>query len=301
MMRELSLFTGAGGGLLGTHLLGWRPVGYVEFNDYCQRVIAQRIADGILPNAPIFGDVRQFVESGAAAQYRGFADVVTGGFPCQPFSVAGKRAGADDARNMWPATIATIRAVRPRYAFLENVPGILSSGYFGTILRDLAESGYDCRWRVLSAAELGAPHKRDRLWICAYTQGERARGLPVRQGRPQQASTDTYRLGEDVADTNGMGSEGWRLSERTIEEIAGTGSNSQDAGDSSGARLSNRRASQVGQPGAQSQLKRPSWWEVEPPLGRVVDGYAGRVDELKAIGNAQVASVAAAAWRLLTQ
>jgi len=97
-VNELSLFSGAGGGLLGTHLLGWKHIGYVEFNDYCQRVIAARIKDGILDNAPIFTDVCQFVQSGAAQQYRGFADVVTAGFPCQPFSVAGKRAGADDER-----------------------------------------------------------------------------------------------------------------------------------------------------------------------------------------------------------
>ena len=80
-MRELPLFTGAGGGLLGTKLLGWTNVGYVEWNDYCQRVIAQRIADGYLDSAPIFTDVREFAQSGAADQYRGIADVVTGGFP----------------------------------------------------------------------------------------------------------------------------------------------------------------------------------------------------------------------------
>lgn len=166
-MRELSLFTGAGGGLLGTHLLGWEAIGYVEWDEYCQQVIAARIADGYLRPAPIFTDVREFLESGAAAEYRGFADVVTAGFPCQPFSTAGKREGADDERNMWPATIGVIRVVRPRFALLENVPGLLSSGYFGTILGDLAASGYDARWRVLSAAELGAPHRRDRLWIAA--------------------------------------------------------------------------------------------------------------------------------------
>lgn len=172
-MRELSLFSGAGGGLLGTHLLGWTPIGYVEYDDYCQRVIRQRIIDEVLPNAPIFGDVRTFISEGYAASYQGMADVITGGFPCQPFSVAGKQLGADDPRNMWPATVECIRIIRPRYAFLENVPGILSSGYFGTILGDLAESGYDARWRILSAAEVGAPHRRNRLWIVAYSASER--------------------------------------------------------------------------------------------------------------------------------
>lgn len=172
-MNELSLFTGAGGGLLGTKLLGWKHVGYVEFNDYCQRVIAARIADGYLDNAPIFGDVRQFIQSGYAEQYRGFVDVVTAGFPCQPFSNAGLQLGADDPRNMWPATIECLRVVRPKYALLENVPGLLTSGYFGTVLGDLAQSGFDCRWRILSAAETGAPHKRDRLWIVAISNGNK--------------------------------------------------------------------------------------------------------------------------------
>jgi len=87
-MNELSLFTGAGGGLLGTKLLGWNPIGYVEWDDYCQRVIAQRIKDGFLPDAPIFGDIKTFIDSGCAELYRGVTDVISAGFPCQPFSVA---------------------------------------------------------------------------------------------------------------------------------------------------------------------------------------------------------------------
>lgn len=166
-MNELSLFTGIGGGLLGTKLLGWRSIGYVEINEYCRRVLEQRIKDGILDDAPIFGDIQEFNRT-YAGEFKGMVDVITAGFPCQPFSVAGKRQGADDERNMWPATIECIRKIRPRYTLLENVPGLLTSGYFGTILRDLAESGYDCRWRCLSAAEVGAPHLRDRLWIMAY-------------------------------------------------------------------------------------------------------------------------------------
>lgn len=169
VMRELSLFSGIGGGLLGTHcLLGWETKGYVEINDYCQRVIKQRIEDGILDDAPIFGDIRSFIDQGFAEAYQGMVDVVTAGFPCQPFSCAGKRKGAFDKRNMWPETIECIRTIRPKFAFLENVPGLLTSGYFGTVLGDLAESGYNALWRILSAAEMGAPHKRDRLWMLAY-------------------------------------------------------------------------------------------------------------------------------------
>ena len=175
-MTELSLFTGAGGGLLGTKLLKWRTLGYVEYEDYCQRVIAQRIKDGLLDDAPIFGDIRAFNDSGHAASYQGMVDVITAGFPCPAFSVAGKRKADADERNMWPETIRTIRIIRPRFCLLENVSGLLSvrgtdgRPYFGRVLGDLAESGYDARWRVLSAAECGAPHKRDRLWIVAHAR-----------------------------------------------------------------------------------------------------------------------------------
>mgnify|MGYP006921396166 FL=1 len=168
-MRELSLFSGAGGGLLGTKLMGWKHVGYVEWNEYCQRVIAARIADGYLDEAPIFTDVREFVQSGAADQYRGIADVVSAGFPCQPFSVAGEQLAEADERNMWPATKAIIRAVRPKHLLLENVTALLTSGYFGVILSDLAEMGFVGRWGCIPASACGAPHERDRLWIVAHS------------------------------------------------------------------------------------------------------------------------------------
>ena len=168
-MRELSLFTGAGGGVLGSKLLGWKTVGYVEWNEYCQRVIAQRIKDGILDEAPIFGDLRTFVSEGFAEQYKGMVDVITAGFPCQPFSVAGQRRGEADERNMWPATVECIDAVGPPYVLLENVPGLLNNKYIGTIYRDLAERGYNVRWRCLSCAEVGGPHLRDRWFALAYT------------------------------------------------------------------------------------------------------------------------------------
>lgn len=212
-MKELSLFTGGGGGLLASHLLGWTPIGYVEWNDYAQRIIAARIRDGCLPNAPIFGDIRTFISDGYAASYQGMVDVVSGGFPCQPFSNAGKRLGENDPRNMWPATINVIRMVRPRFTLLENVPGLLTSGYFGTILGDLAESGYDARWRILSAAELGAPHKRDRLWIVAHAD----RAQRTVHQRPIQAPVQMRK--------NALGASWW-MSEPAVPRVdAGMASN----------------------------------------------------------------------------
>lgn len=186
-MKELSLFSGAGGGLLGSKLLGWRTVGYVEFNDYCQRVIKQRITDGILDNAPIFGDIRAFNSEGYAASYKGMVDVITGGFPCQPHSVCGKQLGGADERNMWPETRECIRIVQPRFAWLENVTGIISSGYIGEVLSDLSKIGYNARWCVLSASDCGAEHKRQRVWILAYSCQVRWR--PSREGKVDRKFT----------------------------------------------------------------------------------------------------------------
>lgn len=198
-MRELSLFTGAGGGLLGTKLLGWTHVGYVEWNEYCQRVIAARIADGYLDEAPIFGDVRAFVRDGYAQAYSGLVDVVSGGFPCQPFSSSGRQLAEDDPRNMWPATRDVIRIVRPRGVLLENVTGLLASGYFGSILADLAALGFVGRWGCVSAGATGADHQRERVWIVAHADGERLQGSGQRVDAFNPAP-DAYREASGLVD-----------------------------------------------------------------------------------------------------
>lgn len=277
-MRELSLFSGAGGGLLGTKLLGWRTVGYVEWNEYCKRVIAARIADGYLDRAPIFGDVRQFVESGAAREYRGFADVVTGGFPCQPFSVAGKQQAADDSRNMWPATRDCIRDVQPRSVLLENVPGLISCGYLGTVITDLAALGYVGRWGVIGAADCGAPHERDRLWVVAHSSRQQRNG--------------------------GSNHAGKFLGRRAVSEF-GNGGRAQDISDADRSQREGRRASVGVQPEYADAGCRRGWWSTDPAddpksrLGRMAPRLANGVDRLKAIGNGQVPAVVARAWREL--
>lgn len=171
ILTELSLFSGAGGGLLASkYLLGWKTVGMVEYDTYCQKILRQRQKDGLLDKCPIFGDINDFVGEGFAEVYQGMVDIVSAGFPCQPFSVAGKRQEQNDSRNMWPATLRVIEIVKPKYAFLENVPGLLSSGYFQNILLELFEAGYNAKWTMLGAGDVGAPHKRKRLWILAYAK-----------------------------------------------------------------------------------------------------------------------------------
>lgn len=169
-VNELSLFSGIGGGCIASMMLGHRIIGYVEKDEYCQKILRARIDDELLSNAPIFGDIRAFIDNGCCELYRGITDIVSGGFPCQPFSVAGKREAEKDDRNMWPATCEVIKRIAPLYVFLENVPGLVSSGYFGVILQNFSEIGYDARWMHLSASDCKAPHKRERLWILAYSK-----------------------------------------------------------------------------------------------------------------------------------
>lgn len=168
-MRELSLFTGAGGGVLGSKLLGWTTCGYVEINDYCQKVIAQRIKDGHLDEAPIFGDIRAFISEGYAGAYQGMVDVVTGGFPCQDISIAGKGEGITGERSgLWGSMAEVIGIIRPKFVFVENSPMLTSRG-LGTVLWDLARMGFNARWGVLGASHVGGQHARKRIWILAYT------------------------------------------------------------------------------------------------------------------------------------
>lgn len=201
-LKELALFAGAGGSLLAGKRLGFRCVGAVEIDDYCQRVIAARQEDGHLEQFPIFGCIRAFLDQGYARAYRGMVDVVTAGFPCQPHSLAGKRQGAMDERDLWPDTCRVISEVDPLWVMLENVPGLAMGDepYLWRVLRDLSYLGFDARWGVLSAAEVGARHLRKRLWIAANAVSA---GLEIGASEPgddEQEQPTTQRGSRDDAD-----------------------------------------------------------------------------------------------------
>ena len=161
-LRELALFAGAGGGILGGKLLGWQTICAVEFDPY-----AARQNDGILKAFPIWDNVCTF----DGKPWRGRIDVVSGGFPCQDISAAGKGAGIDGKRSgLWSEMARIIGEVRPRFAFVENSPLLISRG-LAVVVGDLAEMGYECQWLCMAASEVGAPHKRDRVWIVANPIG----------------------------------------------------------------------------------------------------------------------------------
>lgn len=162
-MNELALFAGAGGGILGGHLLGWRCVCAVERDPYARDVLVARQNDGCLPAFPIWDDVRTF----DGRPWRGVVDVVSGGFPCQDISLAGKGAGIDGERSgLWREMARIIGEVRPRFVFVENSPALVRRG-LAVVLGDLAAMGFDARWGVLGAHHVGAAHHRERLWVVA--------------------------------------------------------------------------------------------------------------------------------------
>ena len=163
-MRELALFAGAGGGILGGQLLGWKTVCAVEIDPFCREVLLRRQLDGCLPRFPIWDDVCTF----DGRPWRGAVDVVSGGFPCQDISPAGTRRGITGKHSkLWFEMSRIIRAVRPSFVFAENNPHLRTKG-LGTVVNEITGMGYECRWGVLGARHVGAPHKqRNRIWITA--------------------------------------------------------------------------------------------------------------------------------------
>ena len=322
-MNELALFAGAGGGILGGHLLGWRTVCAVEWEQYPASVLCARQNDGLLPPFPIWDDVQTF----DGRPWRGIVDVVSGGFPCTDISAAGKGAGIDgEASGMWREMARIIHEVRPRYVFVENSPMLTSRG-LGRVLGDLAAMGFDARWGVLGAADVGAPHQRDRIWIVAKWRGQlpHAQHDRIRWWEQQQESLKTTH--RQMANPNVIGlDESKTKRDRTHEqqvcqnelnygsevwsETIGCGEfgNEKELANSTGSRLQrqgkpeqsiNSKTYGDWETSQSANVREPNFWATEPNVGRVVNGMASRVDRVKALGNGQVPLCAATAWRIL--
>ena len=268
-MNELALFAGAGGGILGGKLLGWRTVCAVERDAYAAQILAQRQNDRLLEPFPIWSDVQTF----DGTRWRGIVDVVSGGFPCQDISAAGKGAGIEGARSgMWKEMARIIGEVRPRYAFVENSPMLTTRG-LGTVLADLASLGFDAEWGVLSAADVGANHQRERIWILAH-----ASQLQCNGGNNHDA------ISMGGKSQSEFGNDGWS------QTMAHTNSTQRK-----------RTKQSIGIATEHSNIGQPSWWKTEPDVGRVANGLAFGMDRLKAIGNGQVPLCAATAFTILQE
>ena len=295
-MNELALFAGAGGGILGGYLLGWRTICAVERDAYAAQILAQRQNDGILRPFPIWSDVETF----DGTRWRGRVDVISGGFPCQDISTAGKGAGITGKRSgLWKEFARIIGEVRPRYVYVENSPALTSRG-LGVVLGDLAEMGYDAEWGVLAASDVGAPHKRERIWILATNSNELADGEQYayekkrndgKRAHTEMAYSDSLRkLQQEGSEQDERGRIGY-----SSEEISNTSSIGQQG---QGRSIEWSDSAQKGERKTNNIITN-SGWASEPDVGRMANGVAFGMDRLKAIGNGQVPIVAATAFNEL--
>jgi DNA (cytosine-5)-methyltransferase 1 len=291
-MNELALFAGAGGGILGGHLLGWRTVCAVEWEAYPASVLVARQNDKILPPFPIWDDVQTF----DGKPWRGIVDVVSGGFPCQDISAAGGGAGITGARSsMWKHMARIIGEVRPKYAFVENSPMLTTRG-LGTVIGDFSEMGYDTEWCVLGANDVGANHKRDRIWILAYTNSKSNGQRRINTSISQISGQRNIKHGRSGRNVDGISQSSTNekmdtQNKYSYKELANTDRERRCLWETNW-----KNAKNVGE---SSRCSSREWWDFEPNVGRVANGVAARVDRLKAIGNGQVPLCAATAYNIL--
>lgn len=306
-LNELALFAGAGGGVLGSHLLGWNTVCAVERDAYAAQVLAQRQNDGVLKPFPIWSDVTSF----DGKPWKGIVDVVSGGFPCQDISAAGKGAGIDGERSgLWAEMARIISEVRPKFVLVENSPMLVGRG-LTRVISDLAKMGYDAQWSRLSASNFGAPHQRDRLWIVAHTQGIRLNKKGLSIGKKSQKPLLRVDC-ENVGNSRSERLNTWRNNNSKYDwDVACTTSKDSAAlSNTSSIGLSRQGESWFSSDPAENpkgQANRTFYecvghiWGIKSRLGRVANGVAYRVDRLKAIGNGQVPIVAKSAFEYLSE
>jgi len=315
MLRVLDLFSGIGGFSLGLERTrGFETVAFCEIEPFCQRVLRKH-----WPGVPVYSDVRML---------RGYmfpnVDVITGGFPCQDISTAGRQKGIEAKRSgLWTDLCRLIGEVRPRYAIVENVSNLLSGpseqrgGWFGKVLGDLAEVGYDAEWHCIQAADVGAPHLRDRIWIIAYPQysnpnsagphrAQKHLNGSVEPGNKQVrfagslceilANTQHGRLPErrGIEDVGGYGDGPERVSGdvqscgrvQETKVLAHTTQLQCDGGDRESKRNFSKPRNRCGSNGI------CLIWPTEPNVGRVAHGVSGRSHRLRGLGNAIVPQIA---------
>ncbi len=309
-----SLFSGIGGIDLGLERAGMTVKWHSEIDPYACRVLKKH-----WPDVPNLGNIKEIDWATVEP-----VDVIAGGYPCQPFSTAGKRQGDKDERHLWPYFLRAISELRPRFAFLENVRGHLSMG-FDRVLGDLAEIGYDAEWQIVSAASVGAPHRRDRIICVAYPAeqysngkfdyarnsvgsetlsefGDSSRSANVAYPNNTGSRTPQCDMGERGTETtqDWQGNSGTQYGfSRQCEDLADTKKqccNGRRNGDIFGQSSANWLQGTVGRKGGFGRFTN---WETEPDVGRVAHGIPSRVDRLRGLGNAVVPQVAEYVGRLI--
>lgn len=324
-MRELALFAGAGGGILGSVLLEWHTVCAVEIDPYCVESLLRRQADGSLSAFPIWDDVRTF----DGRPWNGQVDVITGGFPCQDISCAGRGEGITGARSsLFFEMLRIIEEVRPRFVVSENAKELRTKG-LGAVVEGLSRLGYVGCVGVLGARHVGANHWRKRMWIVA-TDATRQQVGTRRQSRrhigmgnplsnanenrqriePFNAEVAGAQAADDVAEKSsnpGCIRDGsrclrGRAEAAKVPHVARQVSGGIQGGDHSNSdretvRLQSRRGTRA-QRKEETVSRITDWWDL-PRFTGVDDGGAHRMDRVRATGNMQVPAVVALAWEIL--
>ena len=310
-MKVLDLFSGIGGFSLGLEWAGMSTVAFCERDPYCTTILNKH-----WPDTPVHNDVRNL----DGKDYADSIDLVAGGFPCQPFSVAGNRRGSDDDRHLWPEMLRIIQEAKPRWVIGENVFGLINMA-LDDVQADLEREHYEVRKFVLPAVAVDAHHRRDRIFIIAYRDpalvnassehgrrdtdrrsgaGMEMGGDVLAQTRRHQVSDATDRPSSHVAHSHGEG----QLQQEGLEREVGRWSSDSSKQGSyvahpNGTRgevgISGQESWQEGHAGeshhqGDQQLRRSprGEWPAEPRVGRVADGIPNRVDRIKGLGNAVV-------------
>jgi DNA (cytosine-5)-methyltransferase 1 len=296
----LSLCTGYGGIERGLELAGFehRTVAHVEIEAFAAANLVAKMEEGKLVPAPVWSDVKTL----PAHCFSNRVDVLTGGYPCQPFSAAGLRKGAEDQRHLWPYIYDHIRTIRPVRCFFENVEGHISLG-LRQVIDDLERLGYQTAWGIFSASEVGAPHQRKRVYILAYANSAGRQQVTRSSHEDEAAHEGRASIQTHIAAGDGEG--------RGAGAMAHTNSAGQQPSEwqpgSTEARHNVGRGSKA-MADANSQRRRGGYdssgvvsWATEPNVGRVVNGAPFRVDRLRLLGNGVVPHTAAKAWVVLNE
>jgi len=290
----LSLCTGYGGLEQGIRQcnVDLQTLCYVEIEGFAIANLVNKMETGKMDVAPIWTNLKTI----RTRPFRGRVEILTGGYPCQPFSTAGNRKGTKDPRHLWPYILRIVRDVRPKRVFFENVDGHISVG-LEQVLRDLERAGYKTAWGIFSAAEAGAPHQRKRVYIMGNSKHN---GLPA---------TTIGRGAEKTSNDDAEGTYPPSKSEGT-SQLSSSADLSGKRADTQSKRVQGLRSGRKQEPQAHERQilsMRDSkgcghaGWEAEPDVGRVVDGCADRVDRIRLLGNGVVPQTAAIAWRVLEE
>jgi len=291
-MNILDLFSGIGGFSLGLERAGMKTVAFCEVDKKCQQVLKKH-----WPGVPIFDDVSTL----KGEDIEETVDVICGGFPCQDISLAGKGAGLEGKRSgLWSEFKRLIEEIKPKYAIIENVSALRGRG-LDQVLREISEIGYDAEWHCITAASVGAPHRRDRIWILAYPHNKRLEG---REWNDQRERREV--LSSEQQDRNEIRSEVGRIDRvSTQENVSNTNLPRLERWLSDG--IASSQGWEESSDGCTTERSvrrrrgRNGEWTSEPSVGRVVDGFPGRVDRLKQLGNAVVPQIPELIGRAICQ